>query len=221
LTNCTDNGVDNELVESIAMKDEEDQFEREVKEYLKTKLEILSELKGTQYVMIKDHEKGFYGTENNVCRTKDINSIELNDPKQWSLFASPKITSFKQGDIGDCWLIASFIALIEFPELLKKIFYCKNESINQTINEEGIYFLRFFYHGDYHSIIIDDCFPCNADRTLLQTKSNRKQLWPCLIEKAVARLFGGYGSLEEGGNPITGKKYNPKIIKLFNKILKY
>ena len=143
-----------------------------------------------------------------LCRANEINSYELNDPQEWTLFASPKITSFKQGEIGDCWLIACFAALVEFPELLKKIFYCKNESINQTINEEGLYFLRIFSLGQSFSIKIDDYFPCNDDRTLFYTKSNRKQLWPCLIEKAVAKMFNGYKLISEG-NPVDGK--NPKL----------
>ena len=130
MTNSAENESENdESLEPIDFLDEEDQFEKEVKKYLIEKKNILRKERETRNVILNE-EEGFYGLEKRLClcRANEINSYELNDPQEWTLFASPKITSFKQGEIGDCWLIACFAALVEFPELLKKYFTVKTKA---------------------------------------------------------------------------------------------
>ena len=53
--------------------------------------------------------------------------------------------------------------------------------------------------GKWEVVTIDDSFPCRSDyKTQIYSESARNQLWVCLIEKAAAKLYGCYESLNRG-----------------------
>jgi hypothetical protein len=63
----------------------------------------------------------------------------------------------------------------------------------------GRYGFRFYQHGEWKTIIIDDRLPCDENKNLIFAKSrDRNELWVSLIEKAYAKLNGSYGALISG-----------------------
>ena len=65
-----------------------------------------------------------------------------------------------------------------------------------TVN---IYFFRLCVDGIYVSVYVDDYFPCNSEtRKMLFVQGRHNQLWPSLIEKALAKLLGNYEALISG-----------------------
>ena len=80
--------------------------------------------------------------------------------------------------------------LTSFPNLIAKIFKTK------TINEDGLYELYIYYNGDYQILLIDDYFPfIRNSNKLLFSKPKKEEIWLLLLEKAYAKVNGGYGSL--------------------------
>ncbi|GET91430.1 calpain-like cysteine peptidase, putative [Leishmania tarentolae] len=57
-------------------------------------------------------------------------------------------------------------------------------------NPFGKYAVKLFVDGAYRKVLVDDCLPVDVlGRSLLSTTS-RKELWPCLIAKAVLKALG-------------------------------
>ena len=70
-----------------------------------------------------------------------------------TLFGSdnvPKWSDVNQGYSGTCYILASMAALTEFPDLAKSVF------LTQTINNSGIYAIRFFIRGKPWIVTVDD-----------------------------------------------------------------
>jgi len=55
-----------------------------------------------------------------------------------------------QGDIGNCYLIASLNSVSRDPNLIKSKF------VSETLNEVGLYYLQFYIRGKPWVLSIDD-----------------------------------------------------------------
>ena len=54
-------------------------------------------------------------------------------------------------------------------------------------------------NGIWENIIVDDYFPCiQGDNTPIFSSSKEGEIWTLLLEKAYAKIFGGYVVLEGG-----------------------
>ncbi|EFO97663.1 hypothetical protein CRE_15929 [Caenorhabditis remanei] len=99
----------------------------------------------------------------------------------------------EQGRIGDCWLIAPLMTIARKRKLLEWIIPQNDFSL-----KHGIFLVRLFIKGEWTIVVVDGHFP--------YTKSGRSQfailtsseLWSCLIEKAIAKMLGGYHMLHGG-----------------------
>ena len=104
------------------------------------------------------------------------------------------LTEIKQGDLGNCYLLSSLISLLQNPNLLLNII-----DMELSSKEKGYYVINFFIDGEFQKVIIDDYFPINIKNGKLSfTKSNKETLWPILIEKAWAKVNGGYANIIGG-----------------------
>ena len=80
--------------------------------------------------------------------------------------------------------------LTSYPNLIEKIFKTKK------INKDGLYELYIYYNGEYQILLIDDYFPFIKNKNkLLFSKPKNEEIWLLLLEKAYAKVNGGYGSL--------------------------
>jgi hypothetical protein len=96
----------------------------------------------------------------------------------------------KQGAIGDCYFLSAISVLGE--KRTKDIFVSHDLEV-------GVYLMKFYKYGDPVYVIVDDQFPVNSEQkwAFAQTVSGT-ELWPNLLEKAYAKLNGGYQNIVAG-----------------------
>lgn len=107
-----------------------------------------------------------------------------------------------QGGVGDCWLIAALASLAEFPKSLKSIFD------EDTLSKQGKYTLNLYNPQlkEFIKVVVDDYIPCHKycswyeHNKPLFSQPHGSELYPLLLEKAVAKLGGSYNSMN-GGHP--------------------
>jgi calpain-15 len=107
----------------------------------------------------------------------------------------------KQGELGDCYFLSSISALAERPSRIKKIF------LSRDVQPTGCYCVALCVNGVWEEVIIDDLIPCKdysyGKRKELaaaysQSNAETNELWVMLLEKAYAKVFGGYSNIIGG-----------------------
>lgn len=101
-------------------------------------------------------------------------------------------TDIYQGRLGDCYLLSSFSALAEYPEIIQRIL------ISDQSNEKGLYTVALNINGVWRAFHLDDYFPTNA-RKISFCHSETAEIWAMLLEKAYASAYGGYWNIGTGG----------------------
>lgn len=57
----------------------------------------------------------------------------------------------------------------------------------------GGFLVKLFFKDRWYDVIVDDRLPCDESGELIHQKPfNKTEFWPCIIEKAIAKLLGGY-----------------------------
>jgi len=103
-------------------------------------------------------------------------------------------TDIQPGCLGNIWFLSAVAALAERPALIERLIQTKE------YNEKGIYKVRLCKNGEWREVILDDYFPCYPNGGPMFAKSQGVEMWMLLIEKAYAKLHGGYKTLT-GGSP--------------------
>lgn len=102
-------------------------------------------------------------------------------------------TDIKQGKIGNCYFLSSIASLCEFPNLIYQIF------LSKEVSKNGYYELVLFIDGRYQIVILDDYFPVVKGTNLIYfARPNKNELWVMLLEKAWAKVNGGYANIISG-----------------------
>lgn len=98
-----------------------------------------------------------------------------------------------QGMLGDCYLLSAMAAIAEYPDRIKKLF------LKRTKSEEGCYCLALCINGQFEEVILDDQFPAQpVSKKAAFNSSRENELWVMLIEKAWAKVHGGYLNINAG-----------------------
>ena len=98
-----------------------------------------------------------------------------------------------QGGVGDCYFLSAISAIAEFPQMICQIFK------TNTISPNGCYEIAFRLNGEWKIVIVDDYFPCSKSTSLpLFCKPNGNEIWTMLLEKAWAKVNGGYINIDAG-----------------------
>ena len=126
---------------------------------------------------------------------------------EWSrskkIFAQPNLfegeintKNISTGIITNSYFLSAVEALCKYPNLISKIFLTKE------YNKEKCYFeLLLFIDGEFQLVYLDDYFPCIKGTSVPYfTKTTTFELWFLLLEKAWAKVKGGYGNIIVG-NP--------------------
>ena len=122
-----------------------------------------------------------------------------------------------QGNIGDCYFLSAISTLILYPYILREKF-----RLNQ-INNYGYYEIIFFIDGEWQIVFLDDYFPYNINKKEFQfAKPYKNELWVMLLEKAWAKINGGYsniigGNVDDPMNSLTGFPTEEILCKEYNK----
>jgi hypothetical protein len=122
----------------------------------------------------------------------------------------------QQGELGDCYFISCLSHLVADHDVLDSVF------VTAETNPEGVYCVRLWVNGAWKHFFLDGTFPCSRkvhressdDPThwsgapdpkngkffipVAVHSSSMNEFWPCLLEKAWARLHGSYSDIEGG-----------------------
>ncbi|XP_029026785.1 calpain-9 isoform X2 [Betta splendens] len=135
-----------------------------------------------------------------------VGELELQSGIQWKrpreLCSSPQFIvngatrlDICQGKLSDCWLLSTIASLSMNQFLLNKVVPL-GQSFQNGYN--GCFTFRFWQYGQWEKVMIDDLLPAK-DHTLIYLSSpDRNEFWSSLLEKAYAKLKGGYRALDMG-----------------------
>ncbi|OBS80553.1 hypothetical protein A6R68_21244 [Neotoma lepida] len=107
-------------------------------------------------------------------------------------------TSFHYPLPGDCWFLAALGSLTQNPRCLQKIL------MNQSYSHQyaGIFRFRFWQCGQWVEVVVDDRLPVIGKNFLfVHPRRGNQEFWPCLMEKAYAKLLGSYSQIHYGYLP--------------------
>ena len=116
--------------------------------------------------------------------------IESLNPGTRIIFNKEYINPYdiKSGLVKNHNIISVFSHLSEYPKILEKLFE------ENMINDIGIYRIKLFFQGCWTSIYVDKFIPCFPLDFPIYTYSPIS-LWPCLLEKALAKIYRSYDNL--------------------------
>ena len=133
----------------------------------------------------------------------------------------------KQGSIGNCYFLS---VLSSFTTDKHRFIF--NLFKTKAIPDNGVYEIVLYIDGEWQIVFVDDYFPINKSTgEFVFAKPNGNELWVILLEKAFAKVNGGYVNMNAGyvSDPIyiisgfpTETLFSDEIQErdLFNKILK-
>ena len=98
----------------------------------------------------------------------------------------------QQGIPGNEWFLSAVSILAECPQLIKRLF------VTTECNHEGVYRLRLCKNGRWREVTIDELIPCYPKGEPVFATCVNGDLWVPLLEKAYAKVHGGYHQLKGG-----------------------
>ncbi|KAG2456570.1 CAN5 protein, partial [Polypterus senegalus] len=107
-----------------------------------------------------------------------------------------------QGQLGNCWFVAACSSLASREVLWQKVIPdWKDQEWNEEKPNEyaGIFHFRFWRFGEWVDVVIDDRLPTINNELVYCHSNDQNEFWSALVEKAYAKLYGCYESLD-GGN---------------------
>lgn len=108
------------------------------------------------------------------------------------LYEGIHTSDIKQGKLNDSWLLSAMSVVAQIPGLVTRIILTKEP------NNYGIYKIKLCRMGSWKTLTLDDHFPCYPLGEPIFAKNQSKEIWVLLLEKAFAKLYGGYHALENG-----------------------
>ncbi len=98
----------------------------------------------------------------------------------------------KQGALGDCYYLSAISVLGD--RFVKNCLVTKPEEVSC-----GAFCVRFFKGGEEEEfVIVDSNFPVSNNDWAFVRSENGTELWPMILEKAYAKLYGSYENIEAG-----------------------
>ena len=154
--------------------------------------------------------KSLYGSlENNHKRAKEgygrlpvadswrrgkqlTHSRDGNKMKYQVFRGEPSAEDIQQGALGDCYFLSALAVVATRLDIINKIF------VSKETNNIGAYQVRLCKDGNWQIITVDSLFPITKNGTLAYANGARCQLWPAILEKAFAKIYGSYAAIESG-----------------------
>ena len=189
----------------------EEQLKKRV--YYSIKKEIFEDL---EYDKIKNY---FIGKNNEILEEYkqfiEVHSIVECKNNKWKYklygddqeknFSELKIfqneidcSNIKQGNLGTCYFLEALSTLSNYGQLLYQLFPIED------LNPEGIYELCLYKDGEWYKVLIDDYLIFkkreneNEPLHFYFAQPIKDSLYSCLLEKAFAKINGGYADIDGG-----------------------
>ena len=135
--------------------------------------------------------------DQNEGKYKMIHSSEIEWKRINEIIPTPIIyennkstSTLRYGRISYIYFHSVLTALCKFPSIFNKII------LNKEYSSDGIYKLIIFIDKEFQIVYIDDYFPVIKNSNILYfLKSSNFDFWAQLIEKAWAKVNGGYQNI--------------------------
>ena len=108
-----------------------------------------------------------------------------------------------QGALGDCYFLSA-LSVVATEE------GCCAGLIDDSLDAAGCYGVTLFHKGKWNMVWVDGYFPCVVSndphstrappKPLYAASSNRREIWPMVVEKAFAKLHGSWEAIGRGGH---------------------
>ncbi|KAF3847404.1 hypothetical protein F7725_020432 [Dissostichus mawsoni] len=98
----------------------------------------------------------------------------------------------RQGKLNDCWLLSAIASLSLHHSLLKKVM-----PLEQSF-QKGYSGCFTFKYGQWEEVKVDDLLPTQDNSLIYLSSPERHEFWSALLEKAYAKVKGGYRALDMG-----------------------
>jgi hypothetical protein len=147
----------------------------------------------------------FNASPDNPVSATPVDPLYLQEPGDT---AAISVNDINQGQIGDCFLLAAVGELALFhPNAITSMIH-PNPNDTETVT------LYTASDGQIPSVNTTAFAPVNVGVTNSfpddsvnngvnqDVVGNQKEIWPQVLEKAVATLDGGYGAITDGGSPL-------------------
>jgi len=151
-------------------------------------------------VQAKDANNNWIDSVAGPSKFEEIKGIEIEWKRASEIFSQYLIfdsqiefDDVKQGSLGNCYFLSAIAAMTEFPSLIHQIFRTKE------VNPDGYYEVVMFIDGHWQVVILDDFFPVRkGTKDFVFARPNGCELWVVLLEKAWAKVNGGYVNIISG-----------------------
>ncbi len=98
-----------------------------------------------------------------------------------------------QREFGNCYFLSPIASVTEFPNLIYQLFR------TTSVSEIGYYELVLFIDGEWQVVILDDHFAVKPGTLIPKfAYPHGSELWVMLLEKAWAKVNGGYANTVAG-----------------------
>ena len=123
-----------------------------------------------------------------------LRAEEIFNYQNYNIFVNDiSIDDVRQGYLGNCYLMSSLAAMTNIPQLICQLFR------SFELNKNGCYEIGLNIEGQWQIVLLDDYFPCSKKtRVPIFAKPNGPELWVMLLEKAWAKINGGYLNITGG-----------------------
>eukprot|EP00961_Rhodomonas_salina_P193156 2606884-Rhodomonas_salina.1 len=96
-----------------------------------------------------------------------------------------------QGQIGNCWLLGPMNG---FPDSS----YLRQLFVSTEFFWAGLVGVRLYWKGRWVDVAVDTRIPTQKGQPLFARASAPHSFWPCFLEKAIAKVKGGYIGIDGG-----------------------
>ncbi|XP_037663424.1 calpain-13 [Choloepus didactylus] len=127
---------------------------------------------------------------------------DLSSTRPYFILEGASRFDIQQGNAGDCWVLAALGSLTQNPRCLERVLP-KDQSFSHGY--AGIFHFQFWQCGRWVDLVVDDRLPVLSQKSLeylfVHPRRHNQEFWPCLLEKAYAKLHGSYSHLHLGHLP--------------------